>query len=342
MREYKFYGWERATVRDVYGNTPRDYYDLLSSLWCEKTCAPRMRKDWKPENKTLGQCSITAFLMQDLFGGRVYGVPLADGNFHCFNDVDGCVFDLTSEQFGEEKLDYKNCPEQYREIHFAKAEKRERYEYLKERLKDRLPVKKVLIYIHGMGGSPEEAGHYRALFPGYVVFTPEYTSIDPVDGGRQIGNAVKQAAGGLDEAVLVANSIGAFLCMHAEIDGLVARSYFISPIVDMEKLIGKGLRAAGATEEDLQKKGTIHAPDGTELSWDYLCRLRAHPADWKAPTDILYGSSDTFTSLEDMTAFAQKHGARLTVMEGGEHWFHTDEQMAFLDGWIDKGEGRNK
>ena len=26
--------------------------------------------------------------------------------------------------------------------------------------------------------------------------------------------------------------------------------------------------------------------------------------------------------------------ATLTVMEGGEHWFHTEEQMAFLDNWI--------
>ena len=72
--------------------------------------------------------------MQDFFGGRVYGVPLPDGGFHCFNDVDGCVFDLTSEQFGQEKLDYSHCPEQFREIHFAKEEKRMRYELLKKRL----------------------------------------------------------------------------------------------------------------------------------------------------------------------------------------------------------------
>jgi len=30
-------------------------------------------------------------------------------------------------------------------------------------------------------------------------------------------------------------------------------------------------------------------------------------------------------------------GAELTVMEEGEHWFHTDEQMRFLDNWIMKG-----
>lgn len=93
-----------------------------------------MRPDWSPANRTLGQCSITAFLLQDIYGGKVYGVPLEDGNFHCFNDVGGCIFDLTSEQFGEEQLDYTNCPEQFRKVHFAKEEKRLRYEDLKQRL----------------------------------------------------------------------------------------------------------------------------------------------------------------------------------------------------------------
>ena len=35
-----------------------------------------------------------------------------------------------------------------------------------------------------------------------------------------------------------------------------------------------------------------------------------------------------------ISGFAEKHNALLTVMENGEHWFHTEEQMRFLDGWI--------
>lgn len=137
MKAYRFYGWETAHVRDSLGLTPCDYYDLLSEIWCEETCAPRMRKDWTPENRTLGQCSVTAFLIQDLYGGMVYGVPLGDGNYHCFNQVEDCVFDLTSEQFGDTKLDYTDCPVQDRAVHFAKAEKKARYELLKERLLSR-------------------------------------------------------------------------------------------------------------------------------------------------------------------------------------------------------------
>ncbi len=138
--EYKFYGWEHAdatAVTEEYPGirTPRDLYDALSGIWCEYTCAPRMQKDWSRENPTLGQCSITAFLAQDICGGKVYGVLRKGGNYHCYNVAGGCVFDLTSEQFGDEALKYEGNPEQFREVHFAKAEKRMRYEYLRNELK---------------------------------------------------------------------------------------------------------------------------------------------------------------------------------------------------------------
>ena len=87
---------------------------------------------------TLGQCSITAFLAQDIFGGEVYGIPLGDGNFHCYNKAGGRVFDLTSEQFLPETLIYAGDPLQSREVHFAKEEKRLRYERLKSMLKEYL------------------------------------------------------------------------------------------------------------------------------------------------------------------------------------------------------------
>ena len=140
-KEYRFYGWESADVKDECGLTPREYYDLLENIWTKDTCAPRFRIDWSEDNKTLGQCSITAFAMQDIYGGKVYGIDRGGGTVHCFNDVDGCVFDLTSEQFKGEKLDYTDCFEQLREVHFAKEEKRQRYELLKERLKKELAKK---------------------------------------------------------------------------------------------------------------------------------------------------------------------------------------------------------
>ena len=137
--KYEYYGWESADVQaitDIYKGirTPSDLYDALKNVWKADTCAPRMREDWSEENYTLGQCSITAFLAQDIFGGKVYGVPRSDGNFHCYNVIGECTFDLTSEQFKGEKLDYSDNPEQFREVHFAKEEKKARYELLCARL----------------------------------------------------------------------------------------------------------------------------------------------------------------------------------------------------------------
>ena len=136
---YNFYGWGNATVPPINNDfrsiaSPRELYDALTEIWCEYTCAPRLRDKWSKDNITLGQCSITAFLAQDIFGGKVYGVPRSGGNYHCYNVVGDIVFDLTSEQFGNEKLNYTDNSEQLREVHFAKAEKRERYEYLKAEL----------------------------------------------------------------------------------------------------------------------------------------------------------------------------------------------------------------
>lgn len=141
MDTYGFYGWENALVparnAEYPGiRTPRDLYNALWHIWKKETCAPRMQPDWSEDNRTLGQCSITAFLAQDIFGGQVWGVPLGDGNYHCFNAAGDCVFDLTSEQFGGEKLDYSLLHEQTRETHFAKTEKKERYEKLKALLSE--------------------------------------------------------------------------------------------------------------------------------------------------------------------------------------------------------------
>lgn len=141
-KRYNFYGWETANAKPVSAeysviSSPAMLYDILSEIWSADTCAPRLREEWSKENKTLGQCSITAFLAQDIFGGKVYGILRPGRNYHCYNVVGDCCFDLTSEQFGEEakNLVYENNLEQYREKHFAKEEKLHRYELLKSELK---------------------------------------------------------------------------------------------------------------------------------------------------------------------------------------------------------------
>ena len=64
-----------------------------------------------------------------------------------------------------------------------------------------------------------------------------------------------------------------------------------------------------------------------------LCKKRIL-IKWKIPTHILYGGKDNLTSYETISGFANKINATLTIMQDGEHWFHTEKQMKFLDEWI--------
>lgn len=122
--------------------------------------------------------------------------------------------------------------------------------------------------------------------------------------------------------------------MSALDETLADRACFISPVVDMESLIGNMMQWANVTEQELAQKREIPTDFGETLLWDYLLYVRQHPIAWNVPTRILYGEHDNLTSLETVSAFARRHHAKLTVMPGGEHWFHTPEQMRFLDDWI--------
>jgi pimeloyl-ACP methyl ester carboxylesterase len=201
-------------------------------------------------------------------------------------------------------------------------------------IKTRKTMKKLVLYIHGKNGSPRESEHYAPLFPDARVLGLDYQSFNPWETGEEIREAVEGLCREYDDITLIANSIGAFFSMNADIDRMLRRAYFISPIVDMEKLIQSMMGWAGVTEETLQSQGIIRTAFGEDLSWDYLCYVRAHPIRWTAPTEILYGRNDDLTAYETIEAFAREHGAKLTVMESAGHWFHTPEEMRFLTEWI--------
>ena len=192
----------------------------------------------------------------------------------------------------------------------------------------------VILYIHGKGGSAAESEHFKPLFPDCEVTGLDYQTFSPWDTGKEIRIAVEELKRKYENVILIASSIGAFFSMNADIDDMIQKAYFISPIVDMEKLITDMMKLANVTEQKLESEGVIRTDFGEDLSWEYLSYVRSHPIKWRVPTQILYGSNDHLTSLETITDFANKHQATLTVMEGGEHWFHTKEQMAFMDKWI--------
>ena len=195
-------------------------------------------------------------------------------------------------------------------------------------------MQNIVVYVHGKGGSAEEAEHYKPLFPNCEVVGFDYQAQTPWEAKPEFSQYFAAQRKRCGHLMLVANSIGAFFAMSALDESLVDQACLISPVVDMEKLIGSMMMWANVTEQELAEKLEIPTAFGETLSWNYLTYVRAHPISWKIPTRILYGEHDNLTSLETISAFSKRIGADLTVMPDGEHWFHTEEQMQFLDKWI--------
>lgn len=200
-------------------------------------------------------------------------------------------------------------------------------------------MNKLAVYIHGKGGNVAEADHYKSLLNDYEVVGFDYKAETPWDAVTEF-RAFFASLEDYDSVLLIANSIGAYFAMMAlggDISSSVKieRALFISPVVDMEKLICDMMRWANVTEDELRARGEIPTDFGETLSWKYLSYVREHPVRWNIPSEILYGSKDSLTPYEVVRDFADKTSASLTVMDGGEHWFHTPEQMKFLDQWIE-------
>jgi len=195
-------------------------------------------------------------------------------------------------------------------------------------------MKNLVVYVHGKGGSAQEAEHYKSLFPKDEVIGFDYHSQTPWEAKKEFLAFFTEQKKRYDQLTLVANSIGAYFALSSLDETLVDRAYFISPVVDMENLICNMMQWSNVTEQKLAEEREIATNFGETLSWEYLCYVRQHPTVWNVPTCILYSEHDNLTSIETVFAFAKRYHADLTVMPGGEHCFHTEEQMQFLDHWI--------
>ena len=122
-------------------------------------------------------------------------------------------------------------------------------------------MENAIIYIHGKGGNAKEAAHYRPFFHDCDV-------IGFPDTVFQSHRSVS----------VIANSIGAFFAMSALPEKRIKCAYFISPVVDMERLIMDMMGWANVTEEELRQQKEIQTPFGETLSWAYLCYVRKHPS----------------------------------------------------------------
>lgn len=208
------------------------------------------------------------------------------------------------------------------------------------------PSEKAYLFVHGKCGCKEEAEAFAEIaapagFQVLAVDLPEHgerkemrDAFNPWTVVPELRAVMAYMKTRWGDVSLRANSIGAYFSMLAFGDARLHMALFVSPIMDMEKLIGDMMTWAGVTEVELREKGEIPTGFGETLSWRYLTWVREHPIkEWRGPTAILYAGQDNLTARGTAEAFAEAHHAVLTVMEDGEHWFHTPEQLHVLAAW---------
>ena len=196
-------------------------------------------------------------------------------------------------------------------------------------------MKKCVLYLHGKGGSADEAEYYKPFFPDSDVIGVEYRGDNPWNAREDILSAYRWFAKQYESISIVANSIGAYFSMNALSDVDIEHAYFVSPVVDMERLILDIMSWSGVSESELVDKKVIVVPTWDEpFTLEYLTYTREHPISWNVPTDILYGEKDALIPFETISKFVKKSGAKVTVMKNGEHWFHSDDQVKFHDAWL--------
>lgn len=101
----------------------------LEGAWCAATSANPL--NWTEDNPALGQCAVTALIVQDYFGGILVRAE-NEGVSHYWNRIGGVEIDLTRSQFiewtpGDEA-------ERDREYVLSFPETKRRYELLLARL----------------------------------------------------------------------------------------------------------------------------------------------------------------------------------------------------------------
>ena len=208
------------------------------------------------------------------------------------------------------------------------------------------PADRVWLYIHGKLGCKEEAEPFAELacargaqvlamdLPRHGARQNSAQDFVPWDAVPEVAALLAYARERWERVSLRAVSLGAWFSLLACGDGGLDRALLVSPVLDMAALIETMMGWAGVTAAQLEAVGEIPTDFGETLSWRYLQYAWAHPVtQWEVPTAILYGGRDHLTSQETVTVFSRRFGCRLTVLEEGEHWLHTPEELAALRRW---------
>ena len=110
-------------------------------------------------------------------------------------------------------------------------------------------MKKAIIYIHGKGGNHREAEQYRQNCPECNIYGVDYQDDFPWVVQEKILDVYNRLNKKYDCIYVLANSIGAYFSMHTLQKADIKKAFFISPILDMERLILDMMRWAEVSED---------------------------------------------------------------------------------------------
>lgn len=133
-------------------------------------------------------------------------------------------------------------------------------------------------------------------------------------------------------------SLGAYFSLLAYHEYDVNQSIFLSPVVNMKKIINSLMRSFNISENQLKLEKQIALPIGQVLDWDYYTFVKNNPItfNWDVPTHILYGKNDTMCDEADIKEFTERYQLNLEIDEDGEHFYHTAEQLDVFNNWLSK------
>lgn len=138
-----------------------------------------------------------------------------------------------------------------------------------------------------------------------------------------------------DEINIWACSMGAYFSLLAYKDENIKQSVFLSPVVDMKVIIDNMMLWSNTTETKLREEQEIKTEFGQTLYWDYYLYVKENPITiWNKNTSILYGSKDNMQDENIIKNFTKKFDCKLSILENGEHYFHTEEQLNYYKKWL--------
>lgn len=134
---------------------------------------------------------------------------------------------------------------------------------------------------------------------------------------------------------LFACSMGAYFSLLAYKEIALQQSLLLSPVVNMNRIIENMMTWFNVSEQRLKAEKEVSTPIGQTLYWDYYCYVKENPVVcWNSPTAILYGGNDNLCEIDYVASFAKEFKCDLEIMENGEHYFHTPQQLNFFRQWL--------